>query len=123
MQISQLLNKLIEDEYFTIVLSVICGFCALLLIIIKIKNRNTIKKICELESKIKPFEIKIDKNAEKLKPSELLEEGDILSRDIRDKLNFPMFSKGMVVTNEIKKRIIDNNIGVVWVRIGKFKGF
>ncbi|HPG31036.1 MAG TPA: hypothetical protein PKY81_13195 [bacterium] len=117
------MNKILEDDFYFIILSVICALSALSLIIIKVKNWLTAKNIKVLNQKIKPFEIKIDKNAEKLKPAEMLEEGDVLTRDIKDKNNFPLYSSGMVVTEEVKKNIIYNNIGFIWVKIHKFKGF
>jgi len=114
---------LLEDDFYFIILSVICGISIISLIVLKIKNRATLKNIEELQNKIKPFEIKIDKNAEKLKPAEMLEEGDVLSKDIKDKNNFPLYSSGMVVTEEVKQKIVENNIGFIWVKIHKFKGF
>jgi len=58
-----------------------------------------------------------------MKPAETLEEGDILSRDILDCNNFPLFHKNMVVTAELKKTILENSIGFVWIKTKKFKGF
>ncbi|HON57846.1 MAG TPA: hypothetical protein PLJ38_12595 [bacterium] len=93
------------------------------LIFIKIKNKKTEKKILELKNKIKPFEIKIDRDAEKMVAAEKLEEGDIFSRDIYDEHKFKIFYKNMVVTNEIKEELLNKNIGFVLIKTRKFKGF
>ena len=110
-------------DSFEIYLIGILAFSLLILIILKIKNRNTAKSIEDLGRQIKPFEIKIDRDAEKMKPADIIEEGDVLSRDIRDENNLTLFHKNMVITAEVKSRIIESQIGFVWVKMKKFKGF
>jgi len=113
----------LSDNSFEIIMYSLLTISILALIIIKIKNKITMDNIEDLKSKIKPFEIKIDKDSEKMVPVDKLVEGNILSRNIYDHNNFPIFFKDMVVTEEIKQRLRDEKIGVVWVKLSLFKGF
>ncbi len=110
-------------EYYDYILYIILLASLAALILMKWKNRTTEKKIKELKNSIKPFEIKIDKNAEKMIAVDKLEEGDIFSRDIFDEHKFKLYYKNMVVTIEMRTELINKNIGFVWIKTRKFKGF
>jgi hypothetical protein len=111
-----------NDIFFNIIIFLIFSGIVLL-IIVKIKNYNTEKNIKKMDGMIKPFELNIKKDYEKMAAIEKLQDGDILSKTVYDTDNEPMFSSGIVITEKIKERLFENRIPFVWIKNKKFKGF